>query len=49
MERKEEIIMKTIVLMSRKSSVLNIAIRKGECLRYVVFEMERVVKKCICE
>ena len=49
MGRKEEIIMKTIVLMSRKSRVSNIAIRKGEDLRYVVLEMDRVVKKCIGE
>jgi hypothetical protein len=48
-EMKEEIFMKTIVLRSRKSSVLNIAIRKGEDLRYGVLEMERVVKKCLCE
>ena len=49
MDRKEEIIMKTIVLRSRKSSLLNIAIRKGEDLRCGVLEMERAVKKCIRE
>jgi len=48
-ERKEDIIMKTIVLKSRKSSVLNMAIRKEEYLRYVVLEMDRVAKKFICE
>ena len=37
--------MKTIVLMSRKSSVLNVAIRKGEKTCYMVLEIDRVVKK----
>jgi hypothetical protein len=48
-EGKEDIITKTVVLKSRKSSVLNIAIRKEENLRHVVLEMDRVVKKCMCE
>jgi hypothetical protein len=48
-EKKEEIVMKTIVLMSRKSSVLDIGMRKGEDLCYVVLDMDGVVKKCIGE
>lgn len=36
-----------MVLMSKKSSVLNIAVWKGEDLHHVVLEMDRAVKKLL--
>jgi hypothetical protein len=44
MERNEEIRMKGTGLMSRKSSVLNIAIRKRVEMCYIILAIDRFVK-----